>query len=128
MRLRKVLVTLGVLAAVFLVALVILSRKGEIYNRFISLIHLEESAKKEKSLTHRRDFYKTALALIREKPLLGWGCGRKTPRSIKTGAFFSILALLVHGLVTNFFQQPFIFLLFLYIALINTEVRSETVP
>jgi len=190
-RLRKVLITFGVLAVVFLVALAILPHKGQIYTRFMSLIHLEESAQKEKSLIHRREFYRTALVLIKERPILGWGYGRHTPRSIlkkkgqewfvskglrpfkshahnvcleilletgilgllafltllavcffnylrvkpshgevfslKTGAFFSILALLVHGLVTNFFQQPFIFLLFLYIALINTEVRTDTV-
>ncbi len=191
-RLRKVLMTVTILAAVFLTAIIILPRKGEIYRRFMSLVHLEESAKKERSLTHRRDFYKTAMVLIKERPFVGWGYGRKTPRVIlkrmgeewfasrglrpfkshahntylevtletgllglltfltllgvcllnylkvkpgdgevfftKTGAFFSILALMVHGLVTNFFQQPFIFLLFLYIALVNAEVKPGAEP
>ena len=187
-RLRRASIALAAAVGIAIVGLMVFPAKSNISKRFESLVHLEKAAKTEKSLTHRRDFYKTALVLIKERPILGWGYGRKTPKAIikrkglswfqarklrpfkshahntyleialetgligliaflglllfslmsclkshpregevfviKTGAAFSVVALLVHGLVTNFFQQPFIFLFFLYLALLNSKAGS----
>lgn len=149
--------------------------------RLVSILHLKEEIEKDPSLAGRVRFYKTAIHLIKEKPLLGWGFGRKVVKCInrklslawfekrglslithhthdiylqillETGivglfgfavfmlSFFyeslkiikeekekllplgltlSVLAVLIHALVTNILQAPVIYMLFAHTALV----------
>ncbi len=73
---------------ILLVVLVSLSglavgNTGYLKGRLISLIKLKKSLKSEVSLQLRLKFYKTAWALFKERPLTGWGFGRKIPKLVK---------------------------------------------
>ncbi len=57
-------------------------RKEILKKRFSSVLHLKDEIKKDPSLIGRLRFYKTSIHLIKKKPIIGWGFGRKTVKYI----------------------------------------------
>ncbi len=164
--------------------------KGQLLHRVASVVEVNKTLKTDPSLLKRLQFYKTGIDLIKERPVLGWGYGRKIPRKIKKklghgwflkrklkpfthhchdsymelaletgimglmaflfflGAFFydgirvyrkaspselqlialgimaGILALMIHGFVTDVFQKPFISYMFILSAILYSMERS----
>ncbi len=153
-----------------------------ISKRLNNLIKINKLIEKDYSIKQRFEFYKTALVLFTERPLTGWGFGRKTPRLVKRSLgqkwfserklkpfsyhahntfleilfecgligfisyiyllfnifvflkfvkfehisaldisnFISIIAILIHSLVTYYFQTPIIYMFFCHLGFLST--------
>ena len=180
-----------ILAAIVGLCLPFLPLKRALINRAASVVTLPRSIKTDVSLSSRVKYYETAFELIKEKPLHGWGYGRKMPRKIRKklgekwfrekglkpfkshchnsyleltlesgflglvaflaflyalfykgwkvyigssnprakltalGIMGGMLALMIHGLVDNIFQKPYISYMFLFMGFICSLERSH---
>ena len=187
-RWKWALVSILLVLTVFLIS----PSRNKIYHRFLSVINVRKTIKTDHSLKQRFAFYKTAIELIRERPM-GWGYGRKIPRKIKklkgegwfkekgltpftwhchdsyleiiletgflgfaafiwlmasaifmciknmknsdntmrytvsAGILCSLIALMTHGIWTNIFQMPLIFIVAMYLAMISSMARGDKV-